>query len=184
MRNRLLFAPMALPERTTGGPTIWSVGYAADEALGFLRRLAAHGIVQIADIRTNAWSRYQTDFRRGTIERLFSDAGVAYRFFGEGLGGKPDDEERLTDGRPDDGKILDDPRFEAELTALIQWAQEAPTAFMCGCGWPQGCHRGRLLTPALEARGLLVRHITPDGRVADSLAGAELLRTGQASLFD
>lgn len=117
---------MALPERTTGGPTIWSMGYAADEAPGFLRRLAAHGIVQIADIRTNAWSRYQTDFRRGTIERLFSDAGVAYRFFGEGLGGKPDDEERLTDGRPDDGKILDDPRFESELTALIQWAQESP----------------------------------------------------------
>ena len=64
---------------------------------------------------------------------------------------------------PDYAKIAAAPDFQRGLNQLIELGWRAPTAFMCGEADYHGCHRHRLIAPALIARGALVWHIMPDG---------------------
>ena len=51
------------------------------------------------------------------------------------------------------------------MDRLVAMARSETTVIVCAEENPRRCHRRLLLTPALQERGLEVRHIRGDGRI-------------------
>lgn len=74
-----------------------------------------------------------------------------------------------------------DPEFDAGIERLLRGAAEYTVAIMCAEKDPRNCHRTHLVTPALVARGVTVRHILANGEILEhgDLAAGE----GEDDLF-
>jgi uncharacterized protein (DUF488 family) len=145
--------------------TLYSIGHsnvAVDRLIALIER---HSIATLCDVRSAPYSRYNPQFNRETLAESLRAAGIAYRFMGDTLGGKPADSAlRTEDGAlPDYAKIAASPGFQRGLDQLIALGARAPTAFMCSEADYHSCHRHKLIAPALIERGVTVLHILPDG---------------------
>ena len=146
-------------------PALFSIGHSNVAAERLIALLEQHSIRRLCDVRSAPYSRYNPQFNRETLAETLHTAGIAYRFMGDVLGGMPADATlRTEDGaKADYVKITASADFQRALGQLIDLGQRAPTAFMCGEADYHGCHRHRLITPALIERGVIVWHIMPDG---------------------
>jgi uncharacterized protein (DUF488 family) len=163
VRSSRLGVPTRSPD-SENQLTVYTIGHSTRALDEFVALLHAHGVTQLADIRTIPRSRRHPHFVGLAMSESLPAAGISYRHFA-GLGGlrKP-----LADS-PNSGwrhagfrgyaDYMQTPAFEAALEDLIVWSTEAPTAVMCAeAVWWQ-CHR-QLVADALAARGIEVRHIT------------------------
>jgi uncharacterized protein (DUF488 family) len=163
---------------TSNPVQLYSVGHSNVEVgrlIGLLRR---HDIATLCDVRSAPYSRYNPQFNRETLAVSMREAGIAYHFMGDTLGGKPADSAlRTEDGAlPDYDKIASSAAFRGGLGQLIALGAAAPTAFMCSEADYHSCHRHRLIAPALIARGVTVWHILPDGRLERGEIEAQQMR--------
>lgn len=154
------------------GATIYTVGHSNHEADTFVALLRQHGIQVVVDVRSSPYSRYVPQANREALTRTLEASGIAYRWWGDRLGGKPD------------GAVADydalrlAPSFQAGIADLEPLAASRVTAIMCSEGDHTRCHRHKLITPELLDRGLHVLHIQPDGSLVDEGAAPR-----QLSLF-
>ncbi|WP_298723894.1 DUF488 domain-containing protein [uncultured Ferrovibrio sp.] len=145
---------------------IFTIGHSNHPAERFLALLNQHGIRQLADIRSQPASRFTPHFNRQTLAALLGKCGIAYRWMGEALGGRPRDRQAYDAvGHVDYAKLAALPIFQAGVAELISWAAEQPTAIMCAERDPRQCHRTHLVTPALLGCHVDVQHILVDGAV-------------------
>ena len=149
-----------------GTTAIWTIGHSTRSAEDFLVLLDAHGIEQIADIRTVPKSARHPQFNSRELDALLAAHGRVYRHF-PALGGlrKPRRDSINTAWRHPSFRGYADHmqtgEFRDAVTALLAFASR-PTAVMCAeAVWWQ-CHR-RLLADALVARNVTVRHILGAG---------------------
>jgi uncharacterized protein (DUF488 family) len=144
--------------------TVYTIGHSNRPIEAFIALLQAHGVAQLADVRTIPKSRRHPHFAQESLMVSLPAAGSAYRHF-PGLGGlrKPA-ADSLNGGWRHPGfrgyaDYMQTPAFASSLVDLIEWSKAAPTAVMCAeAVWWQ-CHR-QLIADALVARGIDVRHIT------------------------
>lgn len=117
----------------------------------------------MADVRTLPRSRRHPHFARERLEHALPEHGIDYRHF-PALGGL-----RRPSGVPLNAgwrnpafrgfaDHMQSAEFQAGFERLLQWAQQAPTALMCGEAVPWRCHRS-LIADALTALGVRVEHI-------------------------
>jgi uncharacterized protein (DUF488 family) len=146
--------------------TIFTIGHSTRALDEFIALLRAHGVEQLADVRTIPRSRRHPQFSKEALSVSLPGAGIAYRHFAE-LGGlrKPRADSTNTawhhEGFRGYADYMETPAFSRALDELMRWSQDATSAVMCAeAVWWQ-CHR-RLLADALVARGLDVRHITTE----------------------
>jgi uncharacterized protein (DUF488 family) len=143
--------------------TVHTVGHSTRPLDELVALLQAHGVTQLADVRTIPKSRRHPHFAQESLSASLPAAGIAYRHF-PGLGGlrKP------APDSPNGGwrhagfrgyaDYMQTPAFGMALNELIDWADDAATAVMCAeAVWWQ-CHR-QLIADALVARGIDARHI-------------------------
>jgi uncharacterized protein (DUF488 family) len=155
---------------------IYTIGHSTRAIDEFIGLLSAHGVQQLADVRTIPKSRRHPQFAKEALSVSLPAAGIAYRHVAE-LGGlrKPRADSTNTAWRHDGFRgyadYMETPDFERAVDRLIAWAGAAPTAVMCAeAVWWQ-CHR-RLLADALLARAIEVRHImTPASAPPHELTG-------------
>jgi uncharacterized protein (DUF488 family) len=142
---------------------IFTIGHSTRSIDAFVDLLGAHGVRQLADIRTIPKSRRHPQFAMDALSQSLSAAGIAYRHF-PALGGlrKPRADSVNTGwthpafrGYAD---YMDTTAFAAGMDALVAWSEAAPTAIMCAEAVWWRCHR-RLVADALLACGVEVRHI-------------------------
>jgi uncharacterized protein (DUF488 family) len=144
--------------------TIWTIGHSVRPLAEFLELLEAHGIVQLADVRTVPRSRRHPHFSREVLAASLVGAGIAYRHMAE-LGGlrKPRRDSVNTAWRVEGFRgyadYMETPAFEQALDDLVDWAGNAATAVMCAESVWWRCHR-KLIADALVARAVEVRHIS------------------------
>ena len=144
-------------------PMILTVGHSTRPIEDFLELLRAHGVDELADVRTAPGSRRNPQFNKAALAAALAGAGVGYRHLGE-LGG-------LRRPRPDSANggwrnagfrgyadYMQTPEFAAALQALIDLAAGARIAVMCAEAVPWRCHRS-LIADALAVRGIAVEHI-------------------------
>ena len=143
--------------------TIFTIGHSTRTLEAFQGLLRAHGVAQLADVRTVPKSRRHPHFAGEALSRSLPEAGVAYRHVAA-LGGlrKPRRDSRNTGWRHESFRGYADhmqtPAFQDALDDLIAWSGGGATAIMCAeAVWWQ-CHR-QLIADALAARGIAVRHI-------------------------
>ena len=142
---------------------VFTIGHSTRSADEFLALLRAHGIRQVADVRTVPKSARHPHFSGPALDALLHAEGITYRHF-PALGG-------LRKPRPDSANSgwrhpgfrgyadhMQTPAFRAGLDELVAFAAETPTTVMCAeAVWWQ-CHR-QLLADALLAHGVPVLHV-------------------------
>ena len=141
--------------------TVYTVGHSNHEADAFVGILRQHGIELVVDVRSTPYSRYVPQANRENLARTLESAGIAYRWLGEPLGGKPEG----TSGDYDE--LRSSPAFRQGVDSLLDLAAKSRTAIMCSEGDHRQCHRHKLITPALLDHSAQVLHIQRDGSLVD-----------------
>ena len=148
---------------TESSPTIYTVGHGISTFSDVERRLAVHLVQTIVDVRSEPYSRRAPDFSRKQLDVHAAGAGLAYRWLGTHLGGRPTEESLMSEGKADHEKIRHSAGFAAALDELEGLMQTSRVAMLCAETDPARCHRSTLIAPALEDRGYRVLHILEDG---------------------
>jgi uncharacterized protein (DUF488 family) len=142
---------------------IYTVGHSTHTWEDFLKLLTAHDIEVVADVRSKPYSRFNPQFNRDALASGLEEAGKRYVFLGKELGGKPQDPDRPLADELIWEYIRSRPQFREGLAKLLEEARHAKVSLLCAEADPARCHRGQLLAPELEDRGVEVRHILADG---------------------
>ena len=148
---------------TSEDVTVFTIGH-GDGSFGDLEhRMAPHRIQTIVDVRSIPYSKHAPDFVKAELEAIAAEAGMGYRWLGDHLGGRPEEGELLTDGRPDPAKIMSGAHFRAGIDELLGLAQTSRVVVLCSEVDPRHCHRAAWIAPALESAGAHVWHIDAGG---------------------
>jgi hypothetical protein len=138
--------------------TVFTIGHSTRTIDDFIDLLRAHGVRQLADVRTIPRSRHNPQFGQDQLGPALERAGIHYRHM-PALGG-------LRRARRDSvntawrnasfrgyADYMQTQPFRDALDELVAMAREQPTAIMCAEAVPWRCHR------SLIADALLVRRI-------------------------
>ena len=151
-----------------------TVGHGPQDRAALAARLGAAGIERVVDVRRFPGSRSNPDVRREVLEEWLPDAGIAYRWEAR-LGGRralPRDEP-VADGWWTVAQFAAyaahtrTPEFGDALDEVLAEARDAVVAVMCSEYVWWRCHRRLIADVAVLGRGVPVRHVMPDGRLAD-----------------
>ncbi|NPV60313.1 MAG: DUF488 domain-containing protein [Actinobacteria bacterium] len=129
--------------------TIFTLGTSTRSLEDFIDILLSRGISRVCDVRSFPASRRYPHFAREPLSAALEQAGIAYVWMGESLGGyRKGGYEAHMRG----------PVFLAGLEELERMAAEEPTALVCAEMHPWKCHRRHIAT-ALRERAWRVVHI-------------------------
>ena len=158
---------------------IKTIGHSNHPIERFVALLRAGGVARLVDVRSMPWSRRWPQFGRERLARSLADAGIAYVWQGEALGGKP------TSGGGYD-ELAARPEFTDAIGRLIADSGDTTLCLMCAEKEPLDCHRTVLVARRLAERGAAIEHLLADGtmrRHAD-IEEALLRKTGGGDLFE
>ena len=133
---------------STHKPRIFTVGHGNAPFHEIERLLHLNGVATIVDVRSTPYSKHAPDFRKSALTGLTAAAGFGYRWMGDRLGGRSD----RAGG------------YETALGDVLALNAAGPVVLLCSERLPDGCHRHHDLAPSLEAAGVDVYHILPDGQ--------------------
>ena len=181
-------------------PPVFTLGHSTRPMVEFLGLLREHGVQLLVDVRRYPGSRRHPQYSRDSLSASLQEAGIQYMHEPD-LGGR----RAARPGSPHTAwrveafrgyaDHMETPEFGAALERLMDRAARETVAILCAEAVPWRCHR-RLISDALVARGVEVRHILGPGRAdpheidpnARILPGGRLLYAGpegdQPSLFD
>lgn len=151
---------------SVAAPVIYTIGHGGGSFTDLERRLEPHRVGIIVDVRSQPWSSRAPDFTRDALEIHAAGAGLAYRWLGRSLGGRPSDPALSTadgDLADEEAAVASAPSFSAGLDEVEGLADIAPVVLLCAETDARRCHRATLIAPALIARGYHVHHIDADG---------------------
>ena len=148
----------------TPAKTIFTLGHSNLEPERFLALLAQASVELVADVRSLPQSARFPQFSQAALENILRSENIAYKFFGEELGGRPDDPAAYFD----DGRVNYPARrrsyaFQAGLERLLGLAEEKAVALLCAEEDPLDCHRFLMISPELVAAGPPPVHLRKDG---------------------
>jgi uncharacterized protein (DUF488 family) len=144
-------------------PVIFTIGHSTHTIDEFVELLQAHGVKEIADVRSIPRSRYNPQFNSDALKRSLQQTHIRYKPL-EKLGG-------LRHAKKDSINLgwrnasfrgfadyMSGSEFEKGLASLAKIASARSTAIMCAEAVPWRCHRS-LIADALTKEGWLVRDI-------------------------
>ena len=159
---------MYRPTQKNNRKTITTIGHSNHPLSEFMRLLKMNRIQEVVDVRSTPFSRHVPHFSRDHLAGTLEQAGVAYTFMGDTLGGRPSDPEYYDqEGRVQYHLAAQSPDFQEAIDELAGRAGNWETALMCTEGDPLRCHRTLMVAHNLEKAGAQVVHILPDGKRED-----------------
>jgi uncharacterized protein (DUF488 family) len=144
---------------------LFSIGHSNIEGPRFIALLQAVGVTAVADVRSTPLSRHFPWFSKTPLAAALRQSDIAYRFFGDRLGGRPRDAALYRDGIADYEAMARQDDFRSGIADLIGEAQHGRVCLMCAEREPLDCHRCLLVSRELAGRGLRVGHILHDGSI-------------------
>ncbi|MGR4864097.1 DUF488 domain-containing protein [Caulobacter sp. LARHSG274] len=152
-------------DSTPSEPRILTIGHSTHGWDRFRALLDGAGVTAVADVRTSPWSKHTPQFNKDALAERLRQAGMAYVFLGDALGGRPSGAHLFANGVADYEAMAAEPAFQAGLDRVRKGAEAHVVALMCAEQEPLDCHRCLLVSRRLRAGGLPVAHILPDGRI-------------------
>ncbi|HEU4758903.1 MAG TPA: DUF488 domain-containing protein [Dehalococcoidia bacterium] len=150
------------------GADIYTIGHSTRSLEELVEALRSHGVQMLVDIRSVPRSRHVPQFNQDVLAEALPAAGIEYGHMpalgGWRKGSLPDSPNagwRSPGFRAYADHMLSD-EFADALERLTALARQRPIAYMCAEATPYRCHRS-LVSDALTARGLRVRHIMGPG---------------------
>lgn len=142
---------------------LYTIGHSTHSLEEFVALLRAHGVAQVADVRSIPKSRHCPQFHIDVLPGALEQAGIGYAHL-KSLGGRRSTRKTSINtgwrnasfrGYAD---YMATPEFAAGLEQLMTMAGARPTAIMCAEAVPWRCHRS-LIADAMTVRGWEVREI-------------------------
>ena len=160
--------------------TIYTIGHSNHTLADFVALLGSHGVQELIDVRSQPYSQWATQFNRELLRHDLLEAGLAYHFMGDVIGGRPQDPALYDAGqeRPNYQRMAETEVYREGIVSLLSRAEKRQVAVMCSEGPPQHCHRHLLITQSLLEAGARVIHLLPDGTTLEGT-----LEPQQLSLF-
>ena len=146
---------------------IYTIGHSKHSIERMLQLLRTHGVTCLVDVRSQPYSRWAPQYNRRSLAQRMQEAGIAYRFVGQALGGRPSDPSLYDakQGHADYERMARTTAYQNGITELMVLAQGERVAIMCSEHDHRHCHRHQLIAQTLLDRGLRVLHIQRDGKV-------------------
>lgn len=145
---------------------IYTIGHSNHDEEAFVDLLQQHRIDVVADVRSQPYSKYTTQFNSDQIKPALASAGIRYVFLGQQVGGRPDGSEFYdADGYVLYDRLAASSSFLEGIERLEEGIQKYRVALMCSEEDPAECHRNLLVGRVLADRGAELRHIRGDGRL-------------------
>ena len=144
-------------------PPVFTIGHSIRPIEELLALLAEHGVEVLMDVRRFPGSRRHPQFSRDALAGALGAAGIEYmhepRLGGRRTArlGSPHTAWRVEAFRAY-ADHMETPEFQEALEGLIRLSRNTTVAILCAEAVPWRCHR-RLISDALVARGIEVRHI-------------------------
>ena len=144
--------------------TIYTVGHSNIAIERFVDLLRLHTIQVLADTRSQPYSRYAPQFNRESLKTSLQDAGMAYLYLGDRLGGRPMEARYYRpEGTVDYDQLAEAPFYREGIERLKREAEGRCLAIMCSEVGYKACHRYKLITRSLVREGIEVQHILHSG---------------------
>jgi uncharacterized protein (DUF488 family) len=153
---------------------LFTIGHSNLAASDFIESLQAQQIGKLVDVRSAPYSQYAPQFNRKTLAHELNEAGIAYEFAGDRLGGRPSDPTCYKNGQipppkseflklVDYGAVATRSWYLAGIERLIDLSRDHRVAIMCSEEDPNRCHRHHLIAQTLLDNGVAVWHIRKGG---------------------
>ena len=161
----------------------FTTGYGNSPIDRFITLLRTVGIGLIIDVRSSPYSRFNPHFNRENLEKSLVKNNVDYRFMGDTIGGRYSNPNLLfPDGTVNYRKVQETEKFQDGINEVVSIISSGKKiALMCAEIEPERCHRFALISPVLQAKGISVIHIRPEGKLQ---ANEDLERELVESFFD
>ena len=143
---------------------VLTIGHSNHAWEAFEALLRGAGVTALADVRTSPWSRHTPQFSKTALTERLRQAGIAYVYLGDLLGGRPDKPSLFRDGVADYERMAEEPAFREGLDRVCKGAETHRIVLMCAEKHPLDCHRCLLVGRRLAERGVQVGHILADGQ--------------------
>ncbi len=156
---------------------LYTVGHSNQQLSKLVGLLDERDIVNLVDVRTDPYSRYNPQFNKETLEYEMPRHKIRYLFMGKVLGGRPDDPKLYKHRAPRSGEVdflheVDYPQimrrdwFQQGIQELLDLAELDNTAIMCSEEDPADCHRHHLIAKFIMEKfpEVEIRHIRGDGK--------------------
>jgi uncharacterized protein (DUF488 family) len=158
---------------------IKTIGHSNHPIERLVALLKAGGVERLVDVRSMPYSRRFPQFGRERLANSLAEAGIAYAWEGEALGGMP-----KGGGSYDDAAAR--PGFKDAIGRLIAESAGTSLCLMCAEKEPLDCHRTVLVSRRLAERGVAIEHLLADGttRRHAEIEEALLKKSGGADLFE
>ena len=158
---------------------IKTIGHSNHPIERFVALLRSGGVARLVDVRSMPWSRRWPQFGRERLANSLAEAGIAYVWEGEALGGKP----KSGDGYDE---LAARPEFTDAIGRLIADSSDTTLCLMCAEKEPLDCHRTVLVSRRLAERGAAIEHLLADGTVRPHADVEEALlgKVGGGDLFE
>ncbi len=144
---------------------LYTIGHSAHTFDRFISLLGQYGITAVADVRSQPYSRFNPHFNRELVKVALRDAGIAYAFLGEELGGRIEDQDCYVNGKVQYDHVASTRLFQQGLERIRNGMNTYKIALMCAEKDPLECHRTILVGRALHDEGVCILHILEDGEV-------------------
>ncbi len=170
-------------------PPVLTIGHSTRPIGELLSLLAENGVELLVDVRRFPGSRRHPQFSRDALSASLADAGIEYMHeprLGGRRAARPDSPHTAWRVEAFRGYAdhMESAEFAAALETLIELSRIRTVAILCAEAVPWRCHR-RLISDALEARGIEVRHILGPGRTErhEIDANARVLEGGRRLVY-
>jgi uncharacterized protein (DUF488 family) len=143
---------------------IYTIGHSHIPMARFTELLMLHRVETLIDARSQPHSRFAPQFNRKALHLSLEQAGIAYRYLGDKLGGRPKDPQyRLPHGKIDYRRLAQAPLYREGLQELRREAAQSRVAVLCAEADFRQCHRYWLITRSLVGEGVGIQHILHAG---------------------
>jgi uncharacterized protein (DUF488 family) len=146
-------------------PTLLTIGHSDHEMTEFLLLLARHGVTAVADVRSQPYSRFHSQFNRELLADSLKRADMQYVFLGRELGARRTERESYCNGQARYDLIARLPAFREGMDRIRKGVASHRIALLCAEKDPITCHRAILVCRHLRTDPIQILHILEDGSV-------------------
>jgi hypothetical protein len=143
---------------------LFTIGHSNHSWERFGELLRAAGVTAVIDVRSSPFSRWLPQFNRPELESSLRPLGIAYRFQGDALGGRPKSPDVYTpEGQVDYERVRKTAAFQRRIDQLLRELGQGVPVLLCAEEDPLDCHRALMIAPALIEQGVRPIHLRGDG---------------------
>lgn len=148
---------------------LYTIGHSNHSIGNFINLLRQHNITTIADVRSEPYSRYHSQFNKDILEIDLRTANISYVFLGKELGARPKDISCYENGKVSFEKLAEKTEFRQAIENLVTLSNNNTVAIVCAEKEPLNCHRTILIAKELTKHNVCIQHILADGSTENHL---------------